>query len=58
MKNKEVCKDCKYLIVRTASCDLKGTCNYCVVNGRSRSSVEEANGGYKTDSCICYVRRC
>lgn len=54
MKNAGVCNGCKYHITRTTYHDLKGGCNYMNVTGHSRLVVEEKNGGYKDDSCICY----
>lgn len=54
MKNPGVCKGCKYFLARTWAPDLRNICNYIEVEGRSRLVVERENGGYKTDSCICY----
>lgn len=53
LKNKDVCKGCRYLLSGQGT-DLKNTCNYAEVTGHSRIMVERANGGVKADSCICY----
>lgn len=53
MKKPSVCKGCKYRMGRQNS-DLKDVCNYIEITGRSRLVIERENGGYKTDSCICY----
>lgn len=53
MKNPKVCKGCKYRM-RAQSGEFKNVCNYIEITGRSRLVVERENGGYKTDSCICY----
>ena len=54
MKNKGVCKGCRYHRVTTPDVYEKNTCCYCLVNGKSRLVIEMNNGGYKKDSCICY----
>jgi hypothetical protein len=56
MKNKKVCEGCIYLTGRHFHYQLRGTCSYLHETGHSRLMVERANGGYKTDSCICYRR--
>lgn len=54
MKNKNVCKGCKYLLDRQDLGLLKGACDYCASTGQSRVALEMQNGGIKKDSCICY----
>ena len=54
IKNKSVCKGCKYVRENTHDSLEKHTCIYCIVNGKSRLLIEQKNGGYKKDSCICY----
>lgn len=55
MKNKGVCKGCKYHT--TARRESDNRCDYLAMTGRSRLLVEERNGGYKEDSCVCYESR-
>lgn len=57
MKNKAVCIGCKYRMVGTTYCELKGACSYMEKTGHSRLKIERDNGGYKKDSCICYERK-
>lgn len=52
LKNKEVCKGCKYLL--SSNAEPKSVCNYLEATGHSRIMVERANGGVKADSCCCY----
>lgn len=54
MKQPNVCKGCKHLINRKNATDLKRFCDYMENTGKSRLVIEMQNGGYKTDSCICY----
>ena len=54
MKNKGVCKGCKYHCTNTQNVYEKDTCCYLIANGESRLVKEMNNGGYKEDSCICY----
>jgi hypothetical protein len=54
MKDKGVCDGCKYRVTIAANVFLKNTCDYSGVTGKSRLVKEIENGGYKTDSCICY----
>lgn len=54
MKNPGVCKGCKHYVSRQWTTDLKRYCNYLEHTGQSRLVIERENGGYKTDSCICY----
>lgn len=54
MKDPNVCKGCKHLTIRKSASDLKRCCDYMEHTGRSRLVIERENGGYKTDSCICY----
>lgn len=56
-KDSSVCVGCKYRMSDKSTPYLSGTCNYLEVNNRSRLMIEKANGGYKTDSCICYERK-
>lgn len=56
MKDKKVCTGCMYKLGRTTSSLLQGTCGYITKTGRSRLKIERENGGYKTDSCICYKK--
>ena len=53
MKNKDVCKGCKYAI-RYSGQHYYSMCGYGDATGKSRIIVENANGGIKKDSCICY----
>ena len=55
MKNKDVCIGCKYRMAGTTYPELKGYCSYMDKTGHSRLKTERQNGGYKKDSCICYV---
>lgn len=55
VKNKSVCKGCKYYIEKHTYCDLNGSCDYESQTGRSRLRIELDNGGYRTDACVCYV---
>lgn len=45
MKEKKVCKGCRYLIGK-GNGQLEGTCSYCAVNGKSRIDeiAEEMRG--------------
>jgi hypothetical protein len=56
MKNRKVCRGCKYHVAKSYSQPYNGTCNYCLAEGRSRLMIERKNGGYKTDSCVCYEK--
>lgn len=57
MKKKNVCKDCAYHRELLPHMGIKGTCSYMDKTGHSRLVVEMNNGGYQTDSCICYKKR-
>lgn len=57
MKKKSVCKGCEYYKERHAYPDLIRSCSYMDQTGSSRLKVELDNGGYQTDSCICYKER-
>jgi len=54
VKDKAVCKGCKYHMAGTTYPELKGYCSYMDKTGHSRLKTELENGGYKKDSCICY----
>ena len=54
MKNKAVCKGCKYHMAGTTYPFLNNSCNYMDKTGHSRIKAELESGGYKKDSCICY----
>ena len=54
MKNENVCKGCRYYIKQGEYRNLDNTCNYAIETGRSRLKIEEASGGYREDSCVCY----
>ena len=55
MKNEGVCAGCKYVAYpATSHSCFKSVCNYSADKGQSRLVVERQNGGYKTDSCVCY----
>lgn len=54
MKNIGVCKGCRHRATQSWIAALKNTCNYLENTGKSRLVIERENGGYKTDSCICY----
>lgn len=55
MKDVKVCKGCKYYMSETRG--NKSFCNFMTMAGRSRLVIEENNGGYKEDSCICFEPR-
>lgn len=57
MKNKSVCKGCKYYLKKSSTPFFNNTCNYIGKTGRSRLVVEMQNGGVKQDSCICFEAR-
>jgi hypothetical protein len=54
MKNKGVCKGCKYYQKKSSMPIFNNTCDYMGQTGRSRLKIELDNGGVKKDSCICY----
>jgi hypothetical protein len=54
MKNKSVCKGCKYYIVDCYPPIFKNSCDYLHQTGKSRIVVEMENGGVKANSCVCY----
>lgn len=54
MKNKSVCKGCKYHVNKSSTPFFNNTCDYMGQTGKSRLVVEMQNGGAKQDSCICY----
>jgi len=56
MKDSKVCNGCKYSVKKNYYHSFDNSCEYCLVNGHSRTSVERKNGGYKTDSCVCYEK--
>jgi hypothetical protein len=56
IKDKSVCKGCKYNIVKCQFHIFNNTCDYLSQTGRSRIVVEMENGGIKADSCICYEK--
>lgn len=55
LKSIEVCKGCKYLF--KGQTELKNTCNYLEITGKSRTLIELEHGGVKSDSCCCYERK-
>lgn len=58
MKDPELCKKCKYKTTDyTFENRYKHRCNFLFITGQSRLVIEMANGGVKTDSCICLVER-
>lgn len=56
-KNPEVCKGCKYFQKRSETMATNNLCTYIDQTGHSRLKVEYDNGGYKTDSCVCYEKK-
>lgn len=52
MKDTKVCKGCRYYMAEGMG--EKSFCNFLTMTGKSRLVLEEKNGGYKEDSCICY----
>ena len=55
MKKNGVCKGCKHRVTKSwCAAAFNNTCNYLENTGKSRLVIERENGGYKTDSCICY----
>ena len=57
MKKTSVCKGCEYHKEYYPHMNLRNTCSYMDKTGHSRLKVELDNGGYQTDSCICYEKR-
>lgn len=51
-KKAGVCRGCVYYKNHVNS----KMCDYLSMEGHSRLIVERENGGYKTDSCICYKK--
>lgn len=54
MKNKSVCKGCKYYLENSSKPYFRDTCDYMEQTGKSRLVAEMKNGGVKQDSCICF----
>lgn len=54
MKNKGVCKGCKYFKEHDNILALRNICEYAEKTGCSRLKIEQENGGYRKDSCVCY----
>lgn len=52
IKPENVCKGCKY----GKKFREYTICNYSEMEGHSRLLVEQNNGGYRTDTCICYKK--
>lgn len=52
MKDRKVCEGCKYRIKKG---DIF-VCDYCLETGHSRLMVEQANGGWQKDRCVCYEK--
>lgn len=57
VKDKSVCKGCKYVIPQNYTFnDLRGACDYAEMTGQSRLKIELENGGFRTDYCPCYKK--
>lgn len=56
IKDKSVCKGCKYHITKSHCPMYNDTCDYLTQTGQSRIVIEMANGGVKSDSCVCYEK--
>lgn len=54
MKNKGVCKGCRYYKEHSTTPDYVGICDFLDMTGKSRIVIEMQNGGIEHDSCICY----
>lgn len=54
MKDKGVCKGCKYFKEHNQNPYFVGICDFAEMTGRSRIMIEMENGGIKQDGCICY----
>ena len=52
IKKQFVCKGCKYYTKFYGD----NICDYASQNNRCRSLIEKANGGIKTDTCVCYKK--
>ena len=57
VKKASVCKGCKYLINHHTYSSFNNTCDYMTQTGQSRLKIEMKNGGFKTDSCVCYEKK-
>lgn len=57
MKKKSVCKGCEYYKEHASYTNLRGICDYIEVTGHSRLVVERQNGGYRTDTCLCWKKK-